>query len=475
MTGRPAAHRWSVLDETSDPIPGDPYEVARLGRQLRKTAEAIEKEAREIKALASVENWKGKAATEFQGSAKGAGDKLRKAFKRYDEAATALGTQVRENVCSSEYASELHRAQQMADQALGDAEQAHGDLSSAERSLDGQPDDTPKDDPDTKKYNRQKEHASSSLKAAKEALQTAKGIRDNAAKAAAEAIYDVIEGDGLKDGWKDKFKNWVHENAGWLTEVSKWAGRIALWAGVAALALGWIPVIGQVIAAVANAVALLASVVALATDLVLALGGEGSWKSVFLDAVGLATFGIGRAAMAGARGATAGTKALARSNLFKNAIASGMKSNRAWNLANRGAQGAIRGKAAAKALAGMPKGKLPSWSNLREGFSPVSMYRDTVDGVKAIGGAFSKQAWRDGARGLAGPRSLGTLDPDLAKAAAGLKGIAPNALKMPDVGHALSNFTGQTNVWAGATATGVVAGAEGAYGTVTDLYDKVTR
>ncbi|MFD9025465.1 putative T7SS-secreted protein [Streptomyces parvulus] len=471
---RPAAHRWAVLDEASDPIPGDPEEVARLGRQLRKTAEAIEKEAREIKELASVENWKGKAATEFRGAAEGAGDKLRKAFKRYDEAADALGTRVVDGVCSTEYASELHRAQQMADKALHDAEAADEDDRAAQRSLDGQPDDVPKDDPDTKKYKEQQENASSALSAAKEALRAAKEVRDAAASRAADAIHDVIENDGLKDGWTDKFKNWVHENAGWLAQISKWAGRIALWAGVAALALGWIPVIGQAIAVVANAVALLASVVALATDLVLALGGEGSWKSVILDAVGVATFGLGRAAMAGAKGVAAGSKALARSNLYKNAVASGMKTNKAWNLANRGAQGAIRGKDAARAMAAMPKGKLPTWSNLKEGFSPVSLYRDSVDGVKSIGNAFSRQGWREGVQGMAAPRSAGTLDPDLARAAAGLDGIAPAATQMPAVSSALNNFSGQTNVWAGATATGVAAGSEGAYGAVTSLYEGAT-
>ncbi|MFD5052732.1 putative T7SS-secreted protein [Streptomyces tendae] len=471
---RPANHRWAVLDESSDPVPGDPEEVARLGRQLRRTAEAIEKEAREIKELASVENWKGKAATEFRSAAEGAGDKLRKAFKRYDEAADALGTRVVDGVCSTEYASELHRAQQMADKALRDAEAADEDLGAAQKSLDGQPDDTPEDDPDTKKYKEQKENASSALASAREALQTAKEVRDAAARRAADAIHDVIENDGLKDGWKDKFKNWVHENAGWLTQISKWAGRIALWAGVAALALGWIPVIGQAIAVVANAVALLASVVALATDLVLALGGEGSWKSVILDAVGVATFGLGRAAMAGAKGVAAGSKALARSNLYKSAVASGMKTNKAWNLANRGAQGAIRGKDAAKAMANMPKGKLPTWSNLKEGFSPVSMYRDTVGGVKSISNAFSREGWREGLAGMAAPRSAGTLDPDLARAAADLDGIAPAATQMPPVSNALGNFSGQTNAWAGATATGVAAGAEGAYGAVTSLYDRAT-
>ncbi|MEU9735728.1 hypothetical protein [Streptomyces sp. NPDC048002] len=474
MTTRPAAHRWAVLDESSDPVPGDPQEVARLGRQLRRTAEAIEKEAREIKELASVENWKGKTATEFRTAAEGAGDKLRRAFKRYDEAADALGTQVREGVCSNEYASELHRAQQMADQALRDAEQAEEDRGTAQRSLDGQPDDVPEDDPDTRKYNRQKEQAASSLSAAKDALAAAKGIRDRAAKLAADSIHDVIEGDGLKDGWKDKFDNWVHENSGWLSEISKWAGRIALWAGVAALALGWIPVIGQAIAVVANAIALTAGIVALAVDLVLAIGGEGSWKSVFLDAVGVATFGLGRAAMAGAKGAAAGAKALARSNLYRQAVAAGAKTNKAWRIANRAVPGAARGRAASQAMSGAPKGKLFTWNNFKEGFSPVALYRDTVDGVQSIANAFSKQGWRDGLRNVTAPRSAATLDPDLARAAGELDALPAAARATPEVSRAVSNFGGQTQVFTGATATGVVAGSEGAYGAVTSTYDRIT-
>ncbi|MEV6792668.1 putative T7SS-secreted protein [Streptomyces sp. NPDC051320] len=456
-------------------MPGDPEEVAGLGRQLRKTADAIDKEAREIKALASVENWQGKAATKFRDSAEGAGDKLRKAFKRYDVASRALGTKVVDGVCSKEYASELHRAQQMADKALTDAESAQGDIDSAQRSIDGQPDNTPDDDPDSRKFKHHKEQASNALSSARDALDTAKGVRDAAAKAAADAIRDVIEHDELKDGWTDKFKNWVHENAGWLKWISKWAGRIALWAGVAALALGWIPVIGQAIAVVANAIALAASVVALATDLVLALGGEGSWKSVILDAVGVATFGIGRAAMSGARGVAAGSKALARSSLFKEAVSSGVKTSKAWNLANRGTQGTLRGASAAKALAAArPKGWLPSWSNVKEGFSPVAMYRDTVDGFKSVKNPFSGKVWRDGISDMVPPQSISTLDPDLARAAADLKGISPAALKMPAVASSVSNFTGQSSVWLGTTATGVAAGAEGAYNAVTSLYDNVT-
>ncbi|MFI8206072.1 hypothetical protein [Streptomyces sp. NPDC085937] len=170
----------------------------------------------------------------------------------------------------------------------------------------------------------------------------------------------------------------------------------------------------------------------------------------------------------------AGSKALARSNLHRNAVRSGMKDNKAWNLANRGAQGSVRGKDAARAMATMPKGKLPNWSNIKEGFSPTAMYRDTVDGVTSVRNAFSREGRREGLSGMAAPRSAGTLDPDLARAAAGLDGIAPAGREVPAVSSALSNFTGRTDVWAGATAAGVVAGAEGAYCAVTSPADRVT-
>lgn len=45
MSARPASHRWEVVGESSDPVPGDPEDVARLGRELRRTADAIEKQA----------------------------------------------------------------------------------------------------------------------------------------------------------------------------------------------------------------------------------------------------------------------------------------------------------------------------------------------------------------------------------------------------------------------------------------------
>lgn len=453
-----------MVGESSDPVPGDPEQVAKLGRELRTTAEAIQKQAKEIEALASVENWKSKTAEAFREQADGAGEKLRKAFDRYDEASDALGTSVKMD-CGSEYVSELDRAQRMADNALVDAEEAEADRTSAQKSLDAQPADTPDDDPDKEKFSGRVESAEGRLNSAKNAIESARSIRDEAAKAAADKIREVIENDGLEDGWTDKFKNWVKENSDWLKVISKWAGRIAAWAGAAALVVGWIPVIGQALAAVAGVIALTAGVVALATDLVLALGGEGSWRTVVLDAIGVATFGLGRAAMAGAKGANAAAKAVARSNLYKAARAAGRNQKNAWKIANRGSQGSIRGKNAAQAMANMPKGKLPGWGAVKEGFSPRALYRDTVDGVKTV---------RNGMSEFRFPSGPTKLDPDLARGADDLGRISPDAKGLPEVRDAVGAFNGNAAVWSGSTAAGTVAGFEGAYGSVTDAYNTVT-
>ncbi len=103
----------------SDPVPGDPYEVARLGKELRAMADEIDKQARNIKALASVEGWDSDAGRAFHEIAGDTAGRLKDAYDRYDEAATALGTKVQEGGGeSSEYASELHRAQRLADKGL---------------------------------------------------------------------------------------------------------------------------------------------------------------------------------------------------------------------------------------------------------------------------------------------------------------------------------------------------------------------
>ncbi|MFE1045097.1 hypothetical protein ACFW5S_04295 [Streptomyces olivaceus] len=438
MSARPAAHRWEVLGESSDPVPGDPYEVAALGKKLRKTAESIQKQADSIKALSSVENWKSKAATEFREAAEGAEGRLRKAFKRYDAAADALGTEVREGVCSREYASELHRAQQAADKALTEAEGADSDRQSAEKALEG---DLP--DKDKGRKEDDKEAAEGAVRAAKRALEGAKAVRDGAARAAAEAIEYAIDNDGLKDGFWDKFKEVVNE-------ISNWAGQIASWLGVAALLLSWVPILGQVLAVLATVV----TVVSLLSNITKLAMGEGSWADVALDVVGLATVGVGRAAALGAKAGINGTKALAHSRLFQQGVKAAAKAGAryparaALQFANKKAPGAVLGPGKQALIDAIPKKGWPGLKNIKDGFSPAGMGKDLAGVLK---GGFKADA-----------RSLG--DANVVESLRGLKDLGSVGLQNPAIRSAMLNTAGQSAVWAGSTATSMAAGPGNVWG-----------
>ncbi|WP_053743416.1 putative T7SS-secreted protein [Streptomyces sp. NRRL WC-3618] len=453
-----------MIGESSDPIPGDPEQVARLGRDLRKTAESIKKQADEIKALSSVEAWKSKTAEEFRTQAEGAEGKLRKAFKRYDAAADALGEKVIEGGSSKEYASELHHAQTMADKALRDAQGADSDQKTSTGAIDGLPKDTADDDPGRKKLEKRQEAATSAMERAKKDLEAAKDVRDAAVKRARDAIRTAIDNDGLKDGNWDKFKDWVHDNAGWIKELVDVLGWVATICGTLSLVVGWIPIVGQALAGVLGTIALIATVISLVGHMVLALAGEGSWFDVALDVVGLATFGIGRGAIAGARGAAAGAKGVARSAAFRNAMArvTAKKGTAAyhkavqaaWKEADRLSAGALRGKAGAEAVAGAPKGWFPGAGRLAEAFSPKAIGKEMVDSFKDLkafkdsgdlfrGNTWSR-AWNDGMRPRFGDAGLNSLS-------RGIDGIG-EAVRSSD---AVSNLSGvfkmQTRIWRGST------------------------
>ncbi|MEU6732825.1 putative T7SS-secreted protein [Streptomyces physcomitrii] len=453
---RPPAAEWAVLGEDGDPVPGNPEEVARLGRSLRKTADAIRKQADEIKALSDVEAWKGKAATEFRDQAEEADGKLRKAFKRYDVAAKALGTEVAPGERES-YASELKRAQTKADKALEDAKEADSEQKAHAKALDKLPEDTAEDDPGRKKLEGREQAAGSALAQAKRDLSAAKGIRNDAARKAAKAIRDVIENDGLKDGRWDKFKDWVHDNKGWIDEVLEWSGRIATVCGGLSLVVGWIPVIGQALAGILGTIALIATAVSLVGHLALALAGEGSWFDVAMDVVGLATLGIGRGAIAGAKGASQAAKGAARTAAYRQARAKGLSETKAWKEANRLSGGTVRGGAAREAAENAPKGWSPGLARLKEAFSPKAIGGEMLDSVKDlkafkdIGDLRSARLWREAdLRG--GDLGLHKLKESLDE--------VDSSLRFDDVvkGH-LDTFQTQTNIWKGTTIFATAADA----------------
>lgn len=467
---RPRADEWAVIGESGDPIPGDPEEIARLGRDLRKTAESIRKQADEIKALSSVEAWKSKAAEEFREQAEEAEGKLRKAYKRYDAAADALGEKVLEGGCFTEYASELHRAQKMADKALRDAQDADREHKASGGAIDRLPEDTADDDPERKKLEKRQEAATSAMERARKALEAAKDVRDAAAKRARDSISYAIENDGLKDGTWDKFKDWVNDNSGWMEaalEVSGWVSTIC---GTLALMVGWIPIVGQALAGILGTIALAATLVSLLGHTLLALAGKGSWFDVALDVVGLATLGIGRAALAGAKGASAAAQSVGRSAAYK-AFMQGVKAkpgsaawnkavNQAWKKANAASGGGVRGKDAAQAVTTAPKGWFPGAQRVADAFNPRLIYRESVDSFKGIKDlTWSNVKKLKDAETWAGAR-LG--DPGISDAAKGIDQMSDALRAESAVQGAADVLQTQTRIWAGSTAIA----------TTTDVLDK---
>ncbi|MFG3100119.1 putative T7SS-secreted protein [Streptomyces sp. NPDC048182] len=457
---RPRADEWSAIGESADPVPGEAEEVAKLGRDLRKTAKAIQKQADEIKALASVDEWKSKTAAEFRKEAGEAEGKLRKALRRYDTASDALGEKVVEG--AKDYASELHRAQTMADKALREAQDAQDEHKTSSTGIDKLPKGTSGDDPARKKLEKRQEAANTALERAKRDLENAKDVRDAAAKRAREAIRHAIDHDGLKDGTWDKFKDWVHDNAGWMKTVLDYAGWVATICGTLSLMVGWIPIVGQALAGVLGTIALAATLVSLVGHTLLALAGEGSWFDVALDVVGLATLGVGRGALAGAKGATQAAQSVGRSTAART-LRQGIKAkpgtaaynravNKAWRKANALSGGAPRGRAGAEAVTKAPKGWFPGLQRVSDAFNPRLIYQESKDSVKALKDLRPSNLQRlgqadswSGVRPRLGDTGIADLEKSLGRMSESLKADSV-------VQGTMDVYRTQTRIWAGSTA-----------------------
>jgi hypothetical protein len=301
---RPPVHEWAVLGEDGDPVPGDPDAVALLGLTLKDTADDIWREAGEIKALASVEAWKSKAADTFRDAADEAEGTLRKAYHRYHAAAEAMGTQVRDG-SEADWASALELAQQMAAKALKDAQAADTVHRAAATKIGMLPSGTAPTDPALAGLKKKQADADSALADAKSALRAAKDVRDKAAKAAQERIHRAITHDGLHDSRWEKISNSVGNALSDVGHFLEDAGEVV----VSDLAS-----IGNAMAHDVGAVMEVLGGIGLAT-----LGAGGELGGLVLDATGIgAVLGVpagvvSAAAIAGGLGlATAGLGTIAR-------------------------------------------------------------------------------------------------------------------------------------------------------------------
>jgi len=298
LGGTTAGRSWGVAP---DPVPGDPAAVRAEGERYQRVADQISRTAAALRQLLSGSATHSEAVDQLRTSLHDVAEDIEHAHDRYATTGSALVT----------YSTALGAAQ-------SDSLDAYHRAAAAQRVIDAAPNairkartaqDEASDDGDDVALAAAKraEHAArgdlhdadAALRRAQEDLDTTVAARNAAARAAIDAIDAIRKADKLHDSFQENFVHFLHD-------VSKVAGTIAVWVGVAAAFLAWVPVLGEVL----EAVALIAGAVALIADLTLLVMGDGSWSDVVWDAVGIASFGLGRAAGAAikivGRGAEAG-------------------------------------------------------------------------------------------------------------------------------------------------------------------------
>ncbi|MFF7373758.1 putative T7SS-secreted protein [Streptomyces massasporeus] len=292
-----------------DPTPGDPEEVAELGRKLRKMADMIDEQSRVIKALASVEGWDSEAGKGFHELAGGTADKLKKSFERYDEAAKAIGEDVQEG-SSDKFASEMRRAQRKADKALSDYREAKSDHDLADREVQKYEDKYPthnipaaeKDEYD--RWVKKRSEALLRIGGARKDVKDAREIYDDAGDKAARHIKNVVHHDDVRD--PGGFMNFLADWADMLSNISAVLS-------VLAVICAFVPPL-QFLTPIFATLAVLSSAAALAGHAydMSVRGGKVDWLKLGADALGILP-GLG--ALKGFRALT-GLKGLAKVKAF---------------------------------------------------------------------------------------------------------------------------------------------------------------
>ncbi|MEU3848931.1 putative T7SS-secreted protein [Streptomyces sp. NPDC029554] len=118
---RPAAHRWEVLGESDDPVPGDVHDMKALARRFTATAETITKTADALRRIGNLESWDSEAGRAFAEKASETAKTVSKAHDRYADAGIAL----------KDYSTDLETIQGEADKLLTRAETQQNSLSTA--------------------------------------------------------------------------------------------------------------------------------------------------------------------------------------------------------------------------------------------------------------------------------------------------------------------------------------------------------
>ncbi|MGY1834519.1 hypothetical protein ACI79P_05335 [Blastococcus sp. SYSU DS0510] len=352
---------WSPL-RPSDPVGGDAAAIARLAQRYADTAVAITTAARALREIHDgATAWDSDAGRAFRQRTAEVAGTIEQALARYEGTARALAG----------YARTLDDVQARADVVLARAKRAEEARDAAWRAREraaAQP------EPDPVAERRAHDDAAAAtggIRAADVELEELEAEWCAAGTTAADAIDDVLGADDLADGLWDDVLDVV-------AAVTGWAGKLSGALGLVALFLGAIPGL-QPFAAASAGLAVVAGAVSLVGNTVLLVSGRAELSAVLWDAVGVLTFGAGRAfALAGHAVAT-GTRGLASPSLIQHLRASGMT--------RREAQRAVavvpapgRAAAALASRARDPRGWLPTRGEWGQAYRPSGLLRGPVAG-----------------------------------------------------------------------------------------------
>ncbi|MDT0345946.1 AAA family ATPase [Streptomyces litchfieldiae] len=286
MGSRPSD--WYPLTENGeDPVPGDWELVQEAAARYRRTADSIQRAQTLLTEVTSgSDGWEGKSGEAFRDKAAELSDNVFRAYGRYDATANAL----------AEYWPRFQEAQDESLRLRTQALEAHDEITRRERLAEASESEDSETHDDHEANLQNLEAAQAELNRLRNRLAQVVEDKDVAAQRAADAIGDFIGDDGLEDGWGDRWDSFCSGLSQAVALLGEIAGQVAMIAGILALCLAWVPVLGQALAAVA----LIATAISLAANLY-----NGNWNGVVWDAIGLATFGVGRVASAMTRAARA--------------------------------------------------------------------------------------------------------------------------------------------------------------------------
>lgn len=403
---------WSSFDwetaqaDDDDLIPGDPYEIALLGKRMRDIATMIDTQAGNLRNLVDGNGWDSDAGRAFQKKVGDTADLLAKSHTRYATVGKVLGASTQGGLTT--WAARLEDLQGRARTALSNGRGAHTESAANARKVAALPANASA--ADTKRAHTAQTSSDNDLIKWQKALEHLIDTRDTEANTAASAIRDAIDHDGLKnpphhwwDGWQDL-----------VADIGHWAGVAAGFLGVAALLLSWVPVLGEVL----DALAAVAAVVALVADTISAIDGKGTWLDVAIDVVGVLSFGAGRVLGDSAKSAEAAARGSSvikdSEDLVELGRSAGLSDDDAWEMVS-----SVKGDDLGDALvdvAGGPKSLVPSFKAMAtESVNPKSYLNAIKD---------SRAEW-----GQVGPKDAGDYFRGMTNPAANLKGVMSSPFK----------------------------------------------